>query len=62
MIENGPFPQRTGGVPTDDDLIAALAYAFNAPEATAIAWLSRIHVRFNAKAAQDRLVEREASR
>jgi hypothetical protein len=49
-----------GGVPTEDQLIAALAKAFDAPEAAAITWLAGIHIRFDAKAAQERLAEREA--
>ena len=50
--------QRNGGRPTEDQIIQALAKAFEAPEAAAIAWLGDIHTRFDARAAQERLVER----
>ena len=50
-----------GGNPSEDDLIRALAKAFDAPESAAIAWLAAIHVRFDARAAQERLVERSGS-
>lgn len=49
---------QEGGVPTEDEIIQALARAFDAPEAAVITWLAAIHVRFDAKAAQERLVER----
>ena len=49
-----------GGVPTEDQIIKALAKAFDAPESAAISWLSAIHIRFDARAAQERLVERSA--
>ncbi len=53
--------QTNGGVPAEDEIIAALAKAFGAPEAAAISWLAAIHLRFDARAAQERLVEREAA-
>ena len=47
-----------GGVPTEDQIIQALAKAFDAPESAAVSRLSQIHVRFDARAAQERVVER----
>lgn len=49
---------ENGGCPTEDQIIQALAKAFEAPEAAAIAWLAAIHIRFDAKAAQERLAAR----
>jgi hypothetical protein len=51
--------QSNGGVPKEDEIIKALAKAFGAPEAAAITWLAAIATRFDARAAQERLVERE---
>lgn len=50
---------ENGGMPKIDEIIDALAKAFDAPPSAAVAWLSAIHVRFDAKAAQERIVERE---
>lgn len=50
--------EKSGGVPKEDEIIQALAKAFDAPEAAAITWLAAISTRFNARAAQERLVER----
>lgn len=49
-----------GGIPSDDELIQAIAKAFDAPEAAAIAWLARVKITFDPRAAQERLVERAA--
>lgn len=47
--------------PTEDELIAALAAHFAAPEAAAIAWLSALANRFDARAAQERLAARNGT-
>lgn len=47
--------------PTDDEIIAALAQHFQAPQAAAISWLAALSLRFDAKAATERLVERNAT-
>lgn len=52
------WAQKTGGRPTDDEIVRALAEAFDAPESAAIAWLASIHTRFDARSAQERVVER----
>lgn len=51
--------QSIGSInPSEDELIAAIALHFGAPEAAAIAWLSAFTTRFDAKAAQERLAAR----
>jgi hypothetical protein len=50
--------QKNGGVPKEDEIIQALAKAFDAPEAAAITWLAALARHFDARAAQERLVER----
>ena len=47
-----------GAAPSEDDIIQALSKAFDAPESAAIAWLSVIHIRFDPKAAAERLAAR----
>lgn len=44
-----------GGAPSEDDMISALATYFDAPKSAAISWLTMIHIRFDAKAAAERL-------
>ena len=51
-----------GGVPSDDEIIAGLAAHFEAPEAAVIAWLARIKLQFDPKAAAERLAEREGAK
>lgn len=41
--------------PSEADIIAAIAKAFGAPESVAIAWLSALAVRFDAKAHAERI-------
>lgn len=47
-----------GGMPSEDQIIQALAKSFDAPEAAAIAWLAAMVARFDFKAAAERLAER----
>jgi len=59
MGESTVSIESNGGVPREDEIIQALAKAFDAPEAAAITWLATIAKWFNPKAAQERLVERQ---
>ena len=46
-----------GGMPSQDEIIAALALHFDAPKSAAVAWLAALAVHFDARAAQERIVE-----
>lgn len=47
--------------PSEDQIIAALAQHFQAPQSAAIAWLAAIKLHFDPKAAAERLAERNAT-
>lgn len=44
--------------PSDDEIIAGLAKAFDCPDTVALSWLTSMFRHFDPRAAQERMVER----